>query len=207
MQRERATADLDLVRRILEQTRRRVDPQMFHAMVWGSIVLVWYPLMSLFQRAGRERAMLVTSVVAIGAGTLLSCYLGWRAGRRPRLPAANTRLARQIGLLIANFIATGVLLSIAVPVLAPGGETFIPHVWGLLYALMLLALGVVYSGEFFVGGLVSLVATLIALRWPLDAGWILGPGMGLPCIAAGLIAERRVARLRHESVERADDEV
>src|SRR5688572_26472426 len=101
MEHDRIAQDLELIRRALEQTRRRVDPQMLHAIVWGAIVLVCYALISSFESAGPGQAMLVTSCIAIGTGVLLSSYLGWRAGRHPRLPAANTRMARQIGQLIA----------------------------------------------------------------------------------------------------------
>ncbi len=205
MDREQAVQDLELISRVLDGTRRRVDPQMFHAIVWGTIVLVWYPLMSWFERSGDRRAELVVSIAAIAGGSVLSAFLGWRSGRRPRLPAANAHLARRVGALTAIFIATGILLSMAVPSLVQGGERFIPHVWGLLYALMLMTLGVVYSGECFFCGLPSLIGTIVALRFPSEAGFILGPAMGLGCIVAGVIAERRVARLRLESVAGGDE--
>jgi hypothetical protein len=204
MDREQATQDLELIARVLDQTRRRVDPQMFHAIIWGSIVLVWYPLMNWFERRGNGRAELILGIAATGLGFALSSYLGWRQGRRPRLAASNTRFARCIGAFTATIVGTGVLLSIAVPALAPGGERFIPHVWGMLYALMLMTLGVFYSREFFWCGLPSLAATLFALHWPGAAGFILGPAMGLGCIVAGVIAERRVARLRRESAPSLD---
>jgi hypothetical protein len=205
MDREQAARDLELIGRVLEQTRRRVDPQMFHMIVWGTIVLVWYPLLSWLEAAGRGRACLVVSLVAIGSGVLLSAFLGWRHGRHPRLAATNTLLAQRLGQLTAIFIVTGVVLSFAVPILSPGGGgRYVPHVWGLLYALMLMTLGVIYSREFFFCGLPSLLATLAALHWVDESGYLLGPAMGLGCIVAGTIAERRVARLRRESVEAAD---
>ncbi len=200
MDREQASHDLELIARVLDQTHRRVDPQMFHSIIWGAIVLVWYPLMSFFERLGNGRGQLVTAISALGLGIGLSSFLGWRAGQRPRLTGANTRLAGQLGAVTAIFISIGVLLSIAVPTLARGGERYIPHVWGLLYALMLMTMGVLYSREIFWCGVPSLVATIVALRFPAEAGFILGPAMGLGCIVAGVIAERRVARLRRESV-------
>lgn len=204
MDREQAARDLELIGRVLDQTRRRVDPQSFHMILWGTIVLVWYPLMSWLEAAGRERTCLWVSLVAIGGGTLLSTVLGWRAGRRPRLAASNTLLAKRLGLLVAVFVATGVVLSFAVPVLAHGGGRYVPHVWGLLYALMLMTLGVFYSREFFFCGLPSLLATLAALHWVDQSGYLLGPAMGLGCIVAGTIAERRVARMRRAPPDASD---
>jgi len=129
---------------------------------------------------------------------LLSTFLGWRLSRRPRLAASNLSLARRIGATTAIFVGTGTLLSIAIPTLAPGGAAYVPHVWGLLYALMLMTWGVFYSRELLWCGAPCLVATIVALRWPHESGFILGPAMGLSCIVAGAIAEARVARLRRE---------
>lgn len=204
MDREQAARDLELIGRVLEQTRRRVDPQMFHLIIWGTIVLVWYPLMSWFEASGRGRTCLWVSVVALGSGTLLSSFLGWWYARRPRLAAANTTLARRLGQLTAIFVLTGVVLSFAVPMLAEGGGAYVPHVWGLLYALMLMTLGVIYSREFFFCGLPSLLATIAALHWVTWSGYLLGPAMGLGCIVAGTIAERRVARMRRETPDASD---
>jgi len=189
---------------VLEQTRQRVDPQMFHMILWGTIVLVWYPLLSWFEASGRGRTGLWVSIVAIGGGTLLSTILGWHFGRRPRLAAANSTLARRLGLLTAVFVVTGILLSFAVPLLVRGGGVYVPMVWGLLYALMLMTLGVIDSREFFVFGLPSLIATIAALHWVTWSGYLLGPAMGLGCIVAGTIAERRVARMRRETPDAAD---
>jgi len=201
MDRTQASQDLEIIRRILEQTRRRVDPQMFHLIIWGSIVLVWYPLMTWFERAGNGWAQLYLGIGAIALGAGLSSFLGWRACRRPRLPGANTHLGSQLAKVVAIFVAVGMVLSMAMPTLARGGERYIPHAWGLLYALMLMTMGALYSREFFWCGLPCLAATLAAVRWPEFAGYILGPAMGLGCIVAGAIAERRVARLRGERVE------
>jgi len=204
---EQAAQDLALIRRVLEQTRRRVDPQMHHAILWGTIVLIWYPLMSWFERSGDGRAQLIVSFAAVWCGAILSAWRGWRSSRHPRLAAANTTLARQLGAVTGIFVGSGVLLSVAAPALSPGAERFVPHIWGMLYALMLMTLGVFYSREFLFCGLPCLLATMAALRWPDAAGYILGPAMGLGCIVAGCIAERRVARLRRESVDAVHDEV
>jgi len=161
--------------------------------------------MSWLQTAGQKRACLTMSLVAIDDSVLISGFLGWRHGRHPRLAATNTLLARRLGQLTAIFIVTGVVLSFAVPMLSPsGGGRYVPHVWGLLYALMLMTLGVIYSREFFFCGLPSLLATLAALHWVDQSGYLLGPAMGLGCIVAGTIAERRVARLRREPADAAD---
>lgn len=200
MDREQLADDLHLIRRVLDQTHRRVDPQMFHMILWGAIVLVWYPLMTWFDLHDRGTAMLVTSIAALATGCTLSTVLGARAARKPRLAAGNAHLAVQVGRLVAIFIGTGMVLSFAMPTLVKGGERYIVHAWGLIYALMLMTIGVVYSREVFWCGLPAFVAAIAALRFPSHAGYVVGPAMGIGCIVAGVIAERRVARLRGEAV-------
>jgi hypothetical protein len=198
MDREQLADDLHVIRRVLDQTQRRVDPQMFHMILWGVIVLVWYPLMNWFDLRGNGKGMAISGIAALGFGVLASTYLGWRASRKPRIAAGNAHLASQIGKLVAIFIVTGVVLSMAVPALVRGGERYMVHLWGMIYALMLMSVGVVYSRLVFWCGVPSLLAVLVMLRFPEHAGFVVGPAMGIGSLVAGLIAERRVARLRRE---------
>jgi hypothetical protein len=206
---QQALDDLHLIRRVLEMTQRRVDPQMFHAIIWGALVMVWFPLMNWFELRGDGRAQLYTSLLALALGMTVSATLGYRAARGPRLKSANTHLAAQVAAVVATFVIAGLILSLAIPCLVPGGERFIPHVWGFLYALKLLVLGIFYSREFFWCGLFVFAGGVCALAWVPYAGFILGAAMGLGCIVPGVIAERRVARLRGESLgqELRDEEV
>ena len=90
MDKEQLADDLHLIRRVLDQTHRRVDPQMFQMILWGVIVLVWYPLANWFELAGNHRGTIVFSASAsplIGSGA-------WRA----KLGVTNSRSARNISL-------------------------------------------------------------------------------------------------------------
>jgi hypothetical protein len=201
MDRDQASQDLALVDRVLDQTRQRVDPQLFHAIHWGVIVLVWYPTANWLDQHGKQNAEGFLGLGALVLGCALSTILGWRANRQPRLPAANAHLGSQIGKATAVFVGTGVLFSIATPILA--GEAAAQSlylVWGTIYALMFMTIGVFHSREIFWCGVPSLVATIVALKFPEHAGYVVGPVMGLGSIAAGVIAERRVARLRREGL-------
>ncbi len=193
--------DLRVIRKVLEMTHRRVDPQMFHAIIWGAIVLVWFPAMNYLELKGLRRGQLYAGIAAVGVGTLTSTILGFLAGRVPRLTASNTRLAAQCGAAVACFVISGMLLSFAIPTLVPGGERFIPHLWGLLYSLLLMMLGVFYSREFFFCGLLVFAATVAALAWAAWSGFILGGAIGIGCIVPGVIAERRVSRMRRERLD------
>jgi hypothetical protein len=194
-----AVDDLKVIRRVLEGTHRRIDPHLFHFIVWGGVVLVWYPLVNVLELAGRGDRVGIVCGAAIGVGVLLSAVLGFLAGRHPRLPAGNALMSRQIGGIVAAFIVPGVLLSGTLPAIQRGGEVFIPHVWGFLYALMLLVLGIVYSREFLGFGLFIFVASVAALAAMRYSGFILGGAMGLGMIIPGIMAERRVARMIRET--------
>src|SRR5262245_32914460 len=182
MDREQLADALHLIRRVLDQTHRRVDPQMFHLILWGALVLVWYPLMTWFLLRGDGRSAAITGITSILFGMLASTFLGWRASRKPRIAAGNAHLAGQIGKLFAIFIVTGLVLSFSVPALVRGGERFMVHLWGMIYALMLMSVGVVYSRHVFWCGVPCLLAVMVMLRFPDHAGYVVGPAMGIGCI-------------------------
>jgi len=196
MDADRAAGDLDVIRRVLESTHRRIDPHMFHFVLWGIIVLVWYPLANWFEMRGDSRAMWILMGVSLGVGNIGSFVGEWREHRSPRLKASDTRLALQCARLVWVFMGAAGALSVALPL--AGAGNFIPHTWGFAYALMAMSLGVVYSVEFFWSGLAIFAASIAALFLLPYWGFILGAAMGLGILVPGLIAERRVHRLSQE---------
>jgi hypothetical protein len=202
MNERQATNDLALVERILDATQRRVDPQMFHFIIWGTIVLAWYPLEN-WLAANDRGGQAIVAVVAISLGATLSALTGFLANRSPRLAAADPDFGSRIGLACSIFIGTGVVCSICIGVLG-GDSRWTPHLWGLIYALMLMTLGVFYSAECFWFGILALAGTIVA-AWRLElAGYILGFTMGPAALIPGLIAERRVRRLQRETLNVGD---
>ena len=199
MDADRATDDLALVRRILSATQRRVDPQMFHFIIWGILVLVWYPLDEWLGNQGFRSAQAPLGMTALAVGTLSSIIGGYLANRRPRLSAGDPGFSQRIGIACSIFIGTGVICSIAVALIG-ADASWTPHLWGLMYALMLMTLGVFYSSECFWFGLLALGGTIAAAARRDLAGYILGLTMGPAAIIPGLLAEWRVRRLRNETV-------
>jgi hypothetical protein len=198
---QQAIDDLDLVRRILDNTQRRVDPQMFHFIIWGAIVTVWYPLDN-WLAAHRHDEQAIVAAVALLLGATLSILGSVLANRRPRLAASDRDFAARIGMACSVFVGTGMVCSICLGVL--GGSRWIPHLWGLLYALLLMTLGVFYSAECFWFGMLALGGT-IAAAWRLDsAGYLVGLTLGPAALFPGLLAENRVRRLRDEAVDVGD---
>jgi hypothetical protein len=164
--------------------------------VWGALVLVWYPLLNWLELAGRYRAIAWVVIGALALGTVLSCVLEARLKGRPRVSGENTFVGRQVVRIVALNVGLGALLSAAGPasgLLPPDGLSL---VWGFAYANMAYMVGVVYRREYLVAGLAIAAATLAAWAVPAYRGFILGPIMGLGMIVPGLMAERRVARMR-----------
>src|SRR5437764_13625344 len=89
MDADRAAGALDVSRRVLETTHRRVDPHMFHFVLWGVIVLVWYPLVNWLEMRGDRHTQWIVMAVALGAGNLGSLLGEWRERRSPRLKASD----------------------------------------------------------------------------------------------------------------------
>src|SRR5204863_9214989 len=73
-----AQDDVQFLRTLLARAQRRVDPHTFHAVHWGAIVLVWYPLVNWFESRGNEVAMAIVAGASLLLGTALSTLLEWR---------------------------------------------------------------------------------------------------------------------------------
>jgi hypothetical protein len=190
--------DLHFIRSVLERTQARIDPHAFHFVVWGALVLVAYPLINWFGLLGRGDLQAWTGGGMLVAGFLASSLFEWRLKGRSRLEGENTFVSRQVMQLVFYHIGVAFFVSAAGPASGFVPGPFVPHVWGFTYASMMYTIGVVYTREYMAAGFVILVGTAIALFHERYAGMILGPFMGLGAIVPGIIAERRVARLRAE---------
>ena len=76
---------------------------------------------------------------------------------------------------------------------------YVNVLWGFVYANMAFMIGVVYTREYLLAGAFIAAGTVLALFLPRHSGFVLGPFMGLGMIVPGVMAERRVARLKRES--------
>ncbi|MCZ6571934.1 MAG: hypothetical protein ACE10D_09785 [Planctomycetota bacterium] len=198
--RERAARDLRYIRDIVKRTDRRIDPQALHFVVWGALVFLWYPLSNYFFLQDNVPWAIGIGIGAICIGSVASFGIGITINRKPRLPASNTFISKQVGLMVAWFIPLGMTLSAIAPL--PGVEFIkgpdIPTLWGLLYASMAYTVGVVYRREFMFWGMGIGAASIVALFLRDYNGFILGPAMGLGILVPGLQAERRVRKMREE---------
>ena len=189
-------ADIEYIRKVVKTTHARVDSHSFHSVNWGLIVLIWYPLHNWLQDQGRYELMRGIGIAAIVIGVTLSWVLEWRLSRKPRLAGENTFILKQIVIIVYACIGAGCLLSALGPSLGFIDGERVPIVWGFVYANLAFMMGVVYTREYLVAGAAIFGGAILASIFPLSAGYILGPFMGIGLIVPGLMGERRVARLR-----------
>jgi len=199
MDQDTAQGDLTFIRGVMERTERRIDPHAFHYVSWGIIVLIWYPLAHWFQMRGDLAAMATVGIVSVLLGMGLSALLQWRRNAQQKLTGENTFVARQVGQVTAGALVAAIVISAVGPPtgIVPGEK--IPVVWGIAYAVMAYNVGVVYRAEFLWSGVFIFAGSLLALGLPEVQGYVLGPVMGIGMIVPGVMAERRVRRMRTES--------
>jgi hypothetical protein len=170
--------------------------------LWGALVLIVYPLLNWLESAGPDWRLPI-GVTALVIGSVGSAFLEWRLRAGPRVAGENTFVSRQIVLIVYPLLGAASLLSAIGPSAQVIPGPYIPVIWGFAYALMAFMVGVVYTREYLFAGGAIFVGTLIALLNVEYAGFVLGPFMGLGMIVPGVMAERRVARLRAEEGDRA----
>jgi hypothetical protein len=189
-------SDLRFIRGILERTQARIDPHAFHFVLWGALVFVAYPLTNWAELTGHDALAAWTGLGMLALGTAGSFVLEMRLKGRPRIEGENTFVSRQVVLFVAYHIGVAALLSVIGPKTGFLPGPYMPMLWGLAYASMMYSIGVVYTREYLVSGLAILAGTVIALFNVRYAGMILGPFMGAGAMVPGILAERRVARMR-----------
>jgi len=188
-----AARDLDFIRDVLTRTQRRIDAHAYQFVWWGSLVMVWYPLANFLP----EHWPTIT-VTALVLGFVVSGLLGWWIGRKPRIEGDNTFIVSQIQWTVFACIGGGIVLSAIAPATGFVAGPQMNTLWALVYAVMAFFVGVVYTPEWKWSGAIIFVSALVAMFVPDWAGLIVGPPMGLGLVIPGLMAERRVRRMREE---------
>jgi hypothetical protein len=198
LDRQTAAGDLEYIRGVLDRTHRRIDPHAFHFVLWGAIVLIWYPLANVFEHMERLDLYGILGGASFLLGMTLSSVLEFRLRKKSRIEGENTFVGRQVGWIVFGCITAGIVLSAVGPAFEFIEGRNVPVIWGLVYATLAFMVGVVYSPEYKVSGAAMFVAALAAMAVPQWNGVILGPVMGFGMIVPGLMAERRVRRMRRE---------
>ncbi len=182
-----AQQDLAFVKDIVQKTSQRIDAHAFHCVHWGLIVLIWYPVANWFWQQSTAAdagpiwfgCYVGVGVASLILGTILSIVRGAKASKNPRLPGGNTFISNQLAAIAAaNLVAGGVLSGVAPATDFIDGPN-VPIIWGLVYANMAFMMGVAYSRDFLISGIVMFLACLVAIFLQNYNGYILGPVMGL----------------------------
>jgi hypothetical protein len=198
-----AAKDVAFLRDLMARAQRRIDPHAFHFVLWGTLVLVWYPAINWLQDRGRLTHMAVVGGVGLLLGVVGSAFLGARVARRTRVAGEDTAVGDRIGAVVMANVAAGVALSVFAPATDLVHGRAVPILWGLVYASIAFHVGMLYSRDFVWSGVAIFAGAVAAMFVPHAAGYVLGPVMGLGMIVPGLLAERRVRRLSREDAEHA----
>ena len=67
-----ATVDLEFIKEVMQKTHRRIDTHAFHTIIWGCIVLVWYPLGNYFVQQEMMAAYFALIPICLVLGSVLS---------------------------------------------------------------------------------------------------------------------------------------
>ena len=120
METNQAKQDLDFIQSILQRSQRRIDPHAFHFVHWGWIVLLWYPTSNWLILAGHNRAAIGLGIGSVLLGLTIGTIREARLSKNPRLAGEDTFISRQVMLITAGSIVTGIVL-IALVLFFPRG--------------------------------------------------------------------------------------
>jgi hypothetical protein len=96
-----AHADLAVIRRLMEETRREVTDRGAHLLIWGALSACGLLLTWLAATGVLALDPTVAWLVILGVGWALSLGVGYRAGRRARTVTLGRRMLSAVWLVIA----------------------------------------------------------------------------------------------------------
>ena len=106
-----AANDLKYIRNTILRASHRIDPHLFHAVHWGVLVLVTYPMLTWLFAADQNTAAAWVGIGGAALGVLLSAVGEFRLRGKSRVRAANTHIETQVGMIFVGTIVPAVILS------------------------------------------------------------------------------------------------
>lgn len=196
MNTEVASNDLMYIREILDRTHRSIDQSAWPFVLWGTIVLFWYPIHNLMFLNVLPNWWRQLLIFALGVGFAGMILIGRRMKRRSGyVVGEKTFVGQQVTKICSWYVGAAVLLSVLGPSsgIIPGPQ--VPVVWGFAYAHMVFGVGVsTDSRQYLVSAAAIFAGSLLAMAFTQFNGLILGPCMGLGMLVPGVISMRRAKR-------------
>ena len=191
-----ASNDLMYIREVLDRTHRSIDQGAWPFVLWGTIVLLWYPTHNLMWLNVFPNWWWQLLIFVLAVGGVGMTVIGRRMKRRPDYAVAEkTIIARQITRICWSYVGAASLLSVLGPItgIIPGPQ--VPVIWGFAYAHMTFGVGVAtYSRQYLVSAAAIFAGSVLAMAFTEFNGLILGPCMGLGMLVPGVISMRRAQR-------------
>ena len=193
---EIASNDLMYIREVLDRAHRSIDQSAWPFVLWGTIVLLWYPTHNLMLLNVIPNWWWQLLIFASAVGCVGMTVMGRWMKRRPGYAVAEkTIIGRQIARICWAYVGAAILLSVLGPIsgVIPGPQ--VPVIWGFAYAHMAFGVGVAtYSRQYLVSAAAIFAGSVLAMVFTEFNGLILGPCMGLGMLVPGVISMRRAQR-------------
>ncbi|MCD4831583.1 MAG: hypothetical protein K8R02_07245 [Anaerohalosphaeraceae bacterium] len=191
--------DVKLIRSVIENTCRKIDPGWPIMIVWGLIIMIGFPAAYFLKTRQLDIWKWPIYLLLLAISFCVAIYFGAKATMRERKAGLISKLSKQIYWIWFILLANGILWTyLGLFKDHIGGFGFL---WTAIYGIAFSMMGILYSREWLYGGIAIFAGIIAAYFTEPYAYYILGVVTGLACIIPAIIAQKNY-RKQEKNYER-----
>lgn len=189
---EKALADLQVIKQMIEQTREKAVPGMSILIFWGIWVLVGYLVTQIVIWKEMPLAYIGWGWTILFAIAVVFNAFYWPKIRRI-IKGLHPYISKQIGLCWWTLVGLNLLFTIVGPFLGIITRyEQIGFLWALVTSFALCMTGIIYSKEFFFAGLCTFLGIFVAAFFTNYTWILLGVFLCLGFIIPVIVSKRKL---------------
>ena len=201
-EKNKALEDIKLIKTMMNRTREAVDPAAPILILWGILVIVGNTITHfLVQNIDYHMYIVYVWAVVVTMGMIGSFFIGYRIGRRSYRTGMNYHAGKRLGLIWSILVPIGITWSILGPSYDIFPSSSISILWAILYSIGLYMMGIFYSKEFLVGGIIIFIGSIVSVIFNDYHNLIMAVFMGGGTLFPSIIAQKRVSKILRENYE------
>jgi len=192
-EKNQALEDIKLIKDMMDRTRKAIDPSAPIFILWGILVVLGNTATHFLAKNVEYHSYIgIMWAVIVFFGMTCSAYIGYKIGRRSHTVGMDYRAGNRIGLIWSILVPVGFAWSFLGPYYDIFKPEFTSVLWAILYSIGIYIMGIFYSKEFIIGGIVIFIGSILSVIFYDYHNLIIAAFMGGGTLYPSIIAQKRV---------------